>query len=594
MLTYTKKQTQKFLRISTLLLLLVLVFTMLCACNKDPVDDPGSDSGSESESTPAPEMLKLVSNGVADCQVIYGSSYGADAAISFASFDLNSFGISLNCSRDTFDEDSSDFEILFGETNREESKLFGEVIRASGDWCVKLVNNKLVVVAGSAKAYAAATEYLKTNFVDAATKSFEIPSNLYKDYLVKNNEKFNTLSSASIVYAGSATSRVKKAASAFASSLSKISDAEHIVKLDSKGKEGFEIVVGTTNRRNSNREMFLYDYYISYEDDAIYVEGGCSLAIEAALNKLLELINENKLESYENKFDTSLFNPLAFDQSSFVPVWANKFTVPEWMTDFNEKLYALTNPSGRPMAVSHRSDRVNYPENSIEGCLSAAMLGTDVIEMDLYLTKDNVLVLCHNSTLDATTNVAKMKGKNGLPTSNKICDWTYAELQQLNLLTVKDKEVTEYKMPTFYEVLCLLRDKCFVMVDRKAEIFDKDDVMEHLIAADNLQSAFYSMFVSAKTGPGTKDSHVVISQYSAAHPENTKLADYCAKFASYMAMPGHSKRARGWLTSDASTDPSIESFALYEKKYNEGLRLIYTNNIELLSQFIAKYEPDLK
>lgn len=579
-----------------ILLIIILILTLvilLCACDKTPDDPIESDSISESENGSPVGKLELIKDGKVNCQVIYGSSYGGDAGLSFALLQGAALGVEIPFERDFIDEDSTDIEILFGETDRAESALFGEVIRASGDWVVKVVNNKLVVVGGSASAYSAAVEYIKANYMDTSTKTLEVPMNLNESRLLADNENLSKLTSSVIVYSSDATDRVKNAVKSFISSFKSISGVDLTVAKDSVEKAEYEIVVGNTNRHQSNT-MFLYDYSIEFEGNNVYIDGGCSLAIETAINKFFELIDNNTFESYEYKFDTSLFNPLAFDQSTFVPVWKDRVTVPEWMTDFNEKLYALTNPSGHPMSVSHRSDRVNYPENSVEGCLSAALLGADVIEMDLYLTKDNVLVLCHNSTLDATTNVKEMMGKNGLPKSNKVCDWTYAQLQQLNLLTVQDKTVTEYKMPSFYEILCLLRDRCFIMIDRKADIFGQDDVMEHLVAADNLQSAFYSMFVSAKTGPGPSNSHTVISQYSKAHPENTKLADYCQKFTSYMAMPGHSKRSRGWLNGTASTNPDAENLALYKKAFDGGLRLIYTNNIELLSTFVAQYEPDLK
>ena len=586
------KKSGYTLRAILVLLSIILALAVFSSCDKEP-DTPPKESESESETVPATEKLELIKNGKVNCQVIYGSSHGGDAGISCALRQGAALGVEIPFERDFVDEDSTDIEILFGETDREESAIFNELIKASGDWIVQVINNKLVVVGGSASAYAAAVEYIESNYLDIASKTLEIPGDMCHTYLLSDSELFKQFQSSVVVYSAKATTRVKDSAKVLTNEINRLSGATLQVSNDSVGKADREIVIGNTNRRESP-EMFLYDYSIIFEGNNVYIDGGCSLAVEQAINKFVEMINNNNFENFEYKFDTALFNPIAFDQSLFTPVWADRVTVPEWMTDFNEKLYALTNPSGRPMSVSHRSDRVNYPENSVEGCLSAALLGADVIEMDLYLTKDNVLVLCHNSTLDATTNVKEMKGKNGLPDSNKVCDWTYAQLQQLSLLTVQDKTVTEYKMPSFYEILCLLRDRCFIMVDRKAEIFNQEDVMEHLAAADNFQSAFYSMFVSAKAGPGTSNSHTVISQYSKAHPENTKLADYCQKFASYMAMPGHSKRGRGWLTGDSTTNPSIENLALYKSKYDGGLRLIYTNNIELMSTFVAKYEPDLK
>ncbi|GAL61190.1 glycerophosphodiester phosphodiesterase family protein [Algibacter lectus] len=43
----------------------------------------------------------------------------------------------------------------------------------------------------------------------------------------------------------------------------------------------------------------------------------------------------------------------------------------------------------------HRGDRGNFPENSIEGFLSALHKGANVLELDLIISKDNQVVVSH-------------------------------------------------------------------------------------------------------------------------------------------------------------------------------------------------------
>ena len=57
-------------------------------------------------------------------------------------------------------------------------------------------------------------------------------------------------------------------------------------------------------------------------------------------------------------------------------------------------------------------------------------------EIDPRLTKDSVIVLMHDETIDRTTT-----GKG------KVSDYTYAELQQFNLVD-RDGKVTDFKIPT--------------------------------------------------------------------------------------------------------------------------------------------------
>lgn len=405
----------------------------------------------------------------------------------------------------------------------------------------------------------------------------------------------NGMSRYTIVYAQDAPTHIKNAAQALKTNLEAYTGGQEIaITSDSAAQTEYEILVGDTNRQASVTEeaLFYYDFLIRTVGNQIAINGGGSFAVETATEKLLaQLINGKLEERYLYRFDTSLLNPLADDQSSFVPAWKDMISVPDWMTDFDEKLYALTNPSGRPMCVSHRGDVINYPEDSLEGILSAALLGADVIEMDLVLTKDNVLVLCHDTTLTKTTNVGEFVGKNGLPNSVKVSDWTYAELQQLSLLD-RAGNLTPYKMPSYYEILKVLRGRCFLAIDKKVDGYSTEDILEMETLTDSLELSIYSMFLSSGSGPAQGNSWSYMSNYSKAHPELTRFAAIIKSLDSYMASGGNIRR-RGWITGKATTDPSIEaSFDVYKNAYEGGLNLIYTNNIPLMSQFIATYQPD--
>ena len=68
-------------------------------------------------------------------------------------------------------------------------------------------------------------------------------------------------------------------------------------------------------------------------------------------------------------------------------------------------LAELHDPTSKNVVVvSHRGDWRNWPENSIDAIESVIAMGVDVMEMDLKLTKDSVLVLCHDKTIDRTTS----------------------------------------------------------------------------------------------------------------------------------------------------------------------------------------------
>lgn len=86
----------------------------------------------------------------------------------------------------------------------------------------------------------------------------------------------------------------------------------------------------------------------------------------------------------------------------------------------------------KPLVSAHRSGAGIAPENTLAAfkyCVESETFDTDIFEFDLHLTKDNVLILAHDATLDRTSNTEEHFGKSKV----KIADKTYEELRALNL-----------------------------------------------------------------------------------------------------------------------------------------------------------------
>ncbi|WP_165043817.1 glycerophosphodiester phosphodiesterase family protein [Dysgonomonas sp. ZJ709] len=107
--------------------------------------------------------------------------------------------------------------------------------------------------------------------------------------------------------------------------------------------------------------------------------------------------------------------------------------------------------------MSHRGNTANdrIPENSmaaIETCLSN-LESIDMIEVDPRLTKDGVMVLMHDETVNRTTNG-----------TGKVSDLNYDQIKQLNL-KLADGTVTEHTVPTLQDVMLKVRGKVFLNLD---------------------------------------------------------------------------------------------------------------------------------
>jgi len=109
-----------------------------------------------------------------------------------------------------------------------------------------------------------------------------------------------------------------------------------------------------------------------------------------------------------------------------------------------------------PIISGHRGGTTKgYPENCVATFENTLKYTPAFFEIDPRLTKDSVVVIMHDATLDRTTT-----GKG------KISDYTYAELQKFRL---KDPEgnVTDYKIPTLREVILWSKGKTFLNLDHK-------------------------------------------------------------------------------------------------------------------------------
>ncbi|WP_312400063.1 glycerophosphodiester phosphodiesterase family protein [Chryseobacterium sp.] len=117
-------------------------------------------------------------------------------------------------------------------------------------------------------------------------------------------------------------------------------------------------------------------------------------------------------------------------------------------------------PKDKVMVVAHRADWREAPENSIMAIKKAMEKGIDMVEIDLALTKDNVLILMHDNTIDRTTT-----GKG------KPSDYTLAEIKEMYLRDGVGSP-TQMKVPTLDEVLDLTDGKIFINLDKAFDYFD--------------------------------------------------------------------------------------------------------------------------
>ncbi|HEY0608902.1 MAG TPA: glycerophosphodiester phosphodiesterase family protein [Chitinophaga sp.] len=114
-----------------------------------------------------------------------------------------------------------------------------------------------------------------------------------------------------------------------------------------------------------------------------------------------------------------------------------------------------------PFISGHRGGvNKGFPENSIEAFENTLRHTPATFEIDPRLTKDSMIVLMHDATLDRTTTG-----------TGKVGDYTLAELKQLRLKDV-DGNVTSFRIPTLEEAIRWSKGKTVLILDKKDVPFE--------------------------------------------------------------------------------------------------------------------------
>ncbi len=107
--------------------------------------------------------------------------------------------------------------------------------------------------------------------------------------------------------------------------------------------------------------------------------------------------------------------------------------------------------------VAHRGAMKFAPENTIAAFEKAHQMGADIVEMDIRQTKDGVLIIMHDKTVDRTTNG-----------TGKVSDLTLKEIKQLDAGSWFGEDYKGTEVPTLEEALIAIKGKLIPDIDFKS------------------------------------------------------------------------------------------------------------------------------
>ena len=128
------------------------------------------------------------------------------------------------------------------------------------------------------------------------------------------------------------------------------------------------------------------------------------------------------------------------------------------------------------VVISHRGDWRNFPENSALAIESVIKMGVDIMELDLKMSKDSVLVLSHDNTLNRCST-----GKG------PVSDYTLEELKKFKLRRAHAQVIDTARILTLEQALSICKDRICVNVDQGYQYYDKVlEIAEKLGVTDQI------------------------------------------------------------------------------------------------------------
>lgn len=148
-------------------------------------------------------------------------------------------------------------------------------------------------------------------------------------------------------------------------------------------------------------------------------------------------------------------------------------------------LISITNKA-QTKIIAHRGFSDIAPENTLIAFQKAIETGADYFELDVHQTKDGILVVIHDKTINRTSSNSK---------TGKINNLNFSELHsvRVGLSSKFGEEYNNEKIPTLKEALELAKGKIKVCVELKADKIE-NQVVELLNELDMIDQVIVFAF----------------------------------------------------------------------------------------------------
>jgi glycerophosphoryl diester phosphodiesterase len=161
---------------------------------------------------------------------------------------------------------------------------------------------------------------------------------------------------------------------------------------------------------------------------------------------------------------------------------------------------------------AHRGCMETHPENTLPALQEAIRLGAQMIEFDILFTRDSVLVLMHDETVDRTTN-----GRG------RVADLTWAELKTLDAGAKKAPAFAGTRIPTFEEALAIMPRNVWLNCHLKGDEAVGRAAAAMLKKAGRMHQAFLTCSEKASVAARQEVAEILICNGENRYRKNTTV-----------------------------------------------------------------------
>jgi glycerophosphoryl diester phosphodiesterase len=240
----------------------------------------------------------------------------------------------------------------------------------------------------------------------------------------------------------------------------------------------------------------------------------------------------------------------------------------------------------RPKVAAHRGASGFLPEHTLEAKAMAYGLGADLLEQDVVMSKDNVLVVLHDHTLETTTDVAdKFPGRARPDGHYYAIDFTLKEIKSLRVTERFDPETGRAVFPGRFPVSFNLD---FTVPTLEEELFfiqglNKSTGRDTGVYVEIKEPSFHE-----KEGkPIVEETIKTLTRFG----YNTKGANVILQIFDYPAVK--KARALGWQADIAMLVSKEEAQYLVDQDAENKIHawLMTQEGIQELSKYATIYAP---